>query len=510
MLSAIMSSLALAATYEVGPGKTYATINAAPIESLAAGDVLLIHWRATPYLETFGIERNTEGAAITVRGVLGPGGELPVIDGSGAVRGKNHHPRGVITVSANDVVIENLAVRSAHNSYLDSTGGTWATNASSIYAETGARLVFRNLELFDSANGMFSTFDTADVLVERCYIHGNGNTGSILEHNNYTESDGITFQFNRFGLLRSGARGVNLKDRSVNTVVRYNFIEGGNRTLDLVEPEGAPFESEATNAPTFVYGNVLIKGDEPNLNAQVVHFGGDNGDDAFYRRYLYFFHNTVYSVRSSATTLFHFDDDAPVIDMRNNIFDSSGSALRLVDSSTSSSSVITVSGNLIKTGWSLSAIGPLGTLSGTFATAENAEFLDAGTYDFRLASASPAKGIASALHANAADHLVTLQYVAHRAEQSRPTVAAAGALEDCANACAAPPGNTGTTGGTGSGSATGEGPGAEQPAPGAEDDDKATPAATAPKRGCAQTPPGSLLLVLFAYVLFRKPRMRRS
>ncbi len=56
-----------------------------PWESLTAGDTVLIYYRATPYKEKCVICRvGTPAAPITVRGVLGPNGERPVIDGNGA------------------------------------------------------------------------------------------------------------------------------------------------------------------------------------------------------------------------------------------------------------------------------------------------------------------------------------------------------------------------------------------------------------------------------------------
>lgn len=51
---------------------------------------------------------------------------------------------------------------------------------------------------------------------------------SIYKHNSYTESQGIVFEFNHYGPLRAGCPGNNLKDRSTGTVIRYNWIEGGN------------------------------------------------------------------------------------------------------------------------------------------------------------------------------------------------------------------------------------------------------------------------------------------
>src|SRR6266542_1990433 len=71
--------------YEVGPGKPYASIGAVPWESLQPGDTVLIYYRASPYNEKWVICRQgTSSAPITVRGVAGPNGELPVIDGNAA------------------------------------------------------------------------------------------------------------------------------------------------------------------------------------------------------------------------------------------------------------------------------------------------------------------------------------------------------------------------------------------------------------------------------------------
>ena len=86
VLLCALAAPALAATYEVGPGKTYATPSDVPWESLGAGDTVLIYWRSTPYKDKWVICRQGQaGAPITVRGVPGTGGERPVIDGIDAV-----------------------------------------------------------------------------------------------------------------------------------------------------------------------------------------------------------------------------------------------------------------------------------------------------------------------------------------------------------------------------------------------------------------------------------------
>src|SRR4051794_14024732 len=71
--------------YEVGPGKTYAEVTDVPWEALAAGDVVNIYWRATPYRGKWVIFRQgTEQQPIVVHGVPAADGKLPVIDGKGA------------------------------------------------------------------------------------------------------------------------------------------------------------------------------------------------------------------------------------------------------------------------------------------------------------------------------------------------------------------------------------------------------------------------------------------
>src|SRR4029079_19221338 len=153
----------------------------------------------------------------------------------------------------------------------------------------------------DCGNGFFCASQTSDLLVEGCRIDDNGNSGSIFEHNNYTEALGITFQYNWFGHLKSGAGGNNLKDRSAGCVVRYNWIEGGNRQLDLVESDYPELTGDPRYHETFVYGNVLLEtGDDGN--SQVVHYGGDGGATETYRKgTLHLYANTVVSLRTGNT-----------------------------------------------------------------------------------------------------------------------------------------------------------------------------------------------------------------
>jgi hypothetical protein len=101
-------SVAAAETYAVGPGQPYANIGDVPLESLAAGDTVLIYWRATPYREKWVVGgQGTAGQPITFRGVAGPGGALPMIDGENATTRLAldfwSEARGVIKVGGTNV-----------------------------------------------------------------------------------------------------------------------------------------------------------------------------------------------------------------------------------------------------------------------------------------------------------------------------------------------------------------------------------------------------------------------
>src|SRR5262245_36035423 len=126
LLSAFAYQLA-ATTYEVGPGKPLASIGAVPWENLQAGDLVLIYWQSTPYKEKWVLCRQgTSANPITVRGVPGPQGQLPVIDGNGATTRTTlnywNEVRGLLKIGGANVpadtvpqyiVIENLEFRSA-------------------------------------------------------------------------------------------------------------------------------------------------------------------------------------------------------------------------------------------------------------------------------------------------------------------------------------------------------------------------------------------------------------
>ncbi|MEX1230787.1 MAG: right-handed parallel beta-helix repeat-containing protein [Planctomycetaceae bacterium] len=417
--------------YTVGPEQEFTVIDQVPWERLLPGDRVLIHHRDKPYDSKWVLcRRGTAEQPIIVAGVSSPKGELPVIDGENAVTRLELRywggERGVIKIGGSTMppdtmpaylVIENLDIRRARPPfYFFGVKGVmkYTKNAAAIFIEKGEHIIIRNCVLSDCGNGLFIAPESRNIVVEQCTIGDNGIEQSLYEHNVYTESLGITFQFNRLNPLRKGCLGNNLKDRSAGLVVRYNWIDGGNRLLDLVDAEGSDeIRSSPMYGTTLVYGNIMLKHD--GGNNQIMHYGGDSGDEQSYRHgTLHFYHNTVYSDRSGPTTLVRLSSSGESIDCRNNIIEiaAGGENLALLDDDGSAA----LWNNWISPGWKdsrgvldLEIRGRETTLGG-----DTPGFRDAKRGDFRLTKDSPCRAAAGPLLPMLVpDHDVTYEYVKH-------------------------------------------------------------------------------------------------
>ncbi len=428
-----------ATDFEVGPGQTYTAIGEVPWESLAPGDRVLIHWRSTPYKEKWVIaRRGTAAQPIVVRGVPGPSGQLPVIDGRDATTRQAldfwNEERGVIKIGGSSVpsdtlpaylVIEKLEIRSGRPPYAftgdSGQSASYVDNAASIYIEKAEHVSIRDCVIHDSGNGIFiGAYEgaTQDIAIERNHIHSNGVDGSIYQHNTYTSAIGIVYEANRFGPLRAGAGGNNLKDRSAGLVVRYNWIESGNRQLDLVDGDDAEVKGHPSYRETFVYGNVLIE--DESGNSQIVHYGGDSGATADYRKgTLYFYNNTLVSTRSGNTTLLRLSTNDETADVRNNILYVTASGDRLA--MLSGAGVLDLSHNWLKAGWRDTHGSLTGTIDddSTSVLGTSPGFSDEATQNYLLASGSDAIDAGTTLHASASAHPVDRAYVKHGSDAPR-------------------------------------------------------------------------------------------
>jgi hypothetical protein len=177
---------------------------------------------------------------------------------------------------------------------------------------------------------------------------------------------------------------------------------------------------------TFVYGNILIKQD--GGNNQAVHYGGDSGTIADYRKgKLYFYNNTLFSIRAGTTVVMRLSTNEETCDARNNIFfnTSAGTNLALL----AESGTLTVTNNWAKTGWRNSHEGTAfeGSVTGgaSMITGTAPGFVDAANQDYHLASGSAAIDAGVSLHSDAVPvNNLNLQYVGHQRSEVRVQVGA--------------------------------------------------------------------------------------
>ncbi len=314
------------------------------------GDTVRIHWRKVPYRTKILLSRSGDPERpIRICGVANKEGERPIISGQNAETPEglnrldnyfssdhdNFQGLGLIIISGNynekpaNIVIEGLHLRHARNEYSFSNSRgekrRYAKGAACIRIQAADNVVIRNNELDHCGNGIFTMSQayneaslTRNLLIEGNHLHDNGQKGSYLEHNAYIQAIGVTYQFNRFGPNIAGAEGVNLKDRSAGTVIRYNWFEGGTRVMDLVEVEdSAPWfieraylenlgdsapdpnrlndvrATEAAYRTSHVYGNLIRHVGSSSPASNLIHYGYDNDPALARRGVLYFYNNTL-------------------------------------------------------------------------------------------------------------------------------------------------------------------------------------------------------------------------
>lgn len=365
-----------AADYHLGPDQAIQDPAQIPWQTLMPGDTVYFHARKEPYLTKFVLARRGEpGKPIRVVGVADAAtGKLPVIQGTNAIV-----PPGLNYTSADRAVIkigsarfhgaaeapgylelENLDIAGARAeapfTQQDGTSAKYRVNAAAVHIESGDHITLRNCTLRDSSQGLSSAYQSTDVLVERCLIYNNGNPKSISEHNVYTESRGLTFLYNRLGPLAEGSLGNNIKDRSAGLALGWNWLEGGNRILDLVDTTHPELAEAPEYKHVYVFGNIMIKLDggtadreeeekdpveerrrrrelgldkdaslppppPPLENNQIIHYGGDSENFPMYRTgVLWFEHNTVVSKRNGSTVAFRLSTPKQFVVATNNLW----------------------------------------------------------------------------------------------------------------------------------------------------------------------------------------------
>jgi parallel beta-helix repeat protein len=461
-------------TYEIGPGKRYATIGDMPWESLKAGEVVYLYWRETPYKEKIAIlAQGTDDKPIVIHGVPGPHGELPQIDGSFATTrptmGFTNDARGLVEIGSSDrlakyITLENLEIFNAHASqkYIDPRTGQqkpYKKNASGIWVDHSENITIRNCIVHNNGNGIFvsswngidywgakplmdsfTDYASKHILFERNSIYANGNAGSMFEHNTYSAAIDTVYQFNHYGPLIDRSRGYGLKDRGAGTVIRYNWIEGGRRQISLDDGEDSPhIVFDPNYNDSFVYGNVLVEPDhlfDSWGDDEIVHFGGDNSAVPDRHGTLYLYNNTITTYRQNRTygsdafapgrterTVLLYLPGNQTAEVRNNVFYAGGADPAPI-SIVNESGTVNLSHNWLSSNWKVSYDDPNRAINddGTNLSGSDPGFVDSSLAgnDYRLTPNSPLIDAAGPF----ADKVlrlrdINLEYVKHQSYEER-------------------------------------------------------------------------------------------
>ena len=211
--------------YDVGPGLEFAEPGDVPWESLQPSTLVRIYYRDTPYRAKWVV--NVAGTAekpIVILGVA-DNGRRPRICGENAVTRQAldywNEVRSVIKVGGSSIPdnpagpshihIQGLEIYSARPAYSfsDNAGSqeSYSLNAAAIHVEEGEDITIADCVLHDAGNGLFSGSASSRLVIRANLIYDNGIDDSIYHHNSYTESQGILFERNHYGPLRSGCFG---------------------------------------------------------------------------------------------------------------------------------------------------------------------------------------------------------------------------------------------------------------------------------------------------------------
>ncbi|MCU0293206.1 MAG: right-handed parallel beta-helix repeat-containing protein, partial [Thermoanaerobaculaceae bacterium] len=323
---------ASAATLQVGPGRTYTSLQQV-VGIVNPGDVVEVDGNVTyPGGVTF-TRAGKVAQPITIRG-LRVAGNRPVLSG-GTNTVAFTTPWPYSGPGADHYVFEGF----------DVTGGT----SRCIYHQA-FNLTIRDVVVHDCpAQGILGADEgSGSLLLEYTEVHHCGNGSS--QHQIYMATDEVHYPGSVFRMqhcyVHDGNGGNNVKSRAERNEIYYNWIEGAfYHELELIGPDGGDGGNPALEREdSDVVGNVLLK----RNTFYVTRVGGDGTGETNGR---YRFVNNTFLCGSSAA--FRIFDGIESIEMHNNVFHRDGGVVtitRTVEASWVAGEQIAGSKNWVLTG----------------------------------------------------------------------------------------------------------------------------------------------------------------
>ena len=377
----LISSPLFAATYQVGPSRTYTTLNALfAAVNLGGGDLVEVDGGVV-YGGGVVVPQADGGAVgnpVVIRGIA-VGGQRPAIVGAGNT---------VEFRQSDHLVFEGF----------DISGGT-----SRCILQGAHDVTVRNSVIHDCpAHGILGTDQlSGSFTLEYSEIYNAGN--GTNQHPLYIQSDEIAHPGSVFRMqycyVHDGNGGNLLKSRHERNEIYYNWFEGATyHELELIGPDENTqqpgWTRDLVREDSDVVGNVIV-----HTNAafgSVIRVGGDGTGQSKGRTR--FVNNTFILASGSDSTVFRIFDGIQSVEMHNNVIDvTAGGTARIertVEAVWSDGRQIRGSNNWIETGSSfIPGAGEwTGTLNGT-----NPDFTNPVAFDFTPTTGSPLRdaGIAA-------------------------------------------------------------------------------------------------------------------
>lgn len=358
---------AKAATYNVGPTRTYVSPNALYLANvLLDGDIVEIDFAT--YTGTASLALWSKNNLI-IRGI---GGRPHMVANNTSIQGKS-----IWITSGNNITVENIEFSGCV---------VPDKNGAGIRAE-GPDVTIRNCYFHNNENGILTGNPlSGEVLIEYCEFAYNG-YGDGQSHNLYIgRVNKLTFRYNYSHHCNIGQ---SLKSRAKTNLILYNRISdeatgNSSRLIDL--PNGGL---------SIVMGNVLMQG--PNaVNNNLVGYGLEGLTNPVSEFYL--INNTLINKRTASCIFIHIQPGTTVAQVSNNIFAGTGTLVN--------GTITAQSNNLIQA--SIAAI----------------KFVDEVNYNYKLLATSPAINAGTALSNASGYSLVpTLEYVHPVNAESRVIIA---------------------------------------------------------------------------------------
>ena len=274
-----------AATRDVGPGRTYARIEAA-YQAANAGDSILVYPKAA------GASYDSVAVYLTkrklaVRGIAAAGQRV-VLHGNGYdYSGSGSVPRAMFQFNpgADSCVVENFEISGCQNT---------SYNGAAFRINQVNDIVIRNCEIHGNdmgimSNGTVAANSAANQLIQNCIVHDNGNTADPgYNHNFYVGGTSVVI---RGCNVYAATTGHDIKSRAHITIVEGCYVHDcQNREFDLVDDSGV---TTVAASHALIAGCVIVKAASATGNKTTIHFGQDGGFD--HTGTLYVVHCTIVS-----------------------------------------------------------------------------------------------------------------------------------------------------------------------------------------------------------------------